>query len=217
MEVSERIAHLGGALVLHGVGGSGHPFTHALHHLVGAPVEEENHFVGHRAVFLLRLRADAGTLAALDIEVEACALRHLARHVVAARPHRENALHDFQRVAHRADVGVRTEIARAVVEQLPCDEDAREWLLHRDLHIRIGLVVAQEDVEPRPVFLDEVVLEEQRLRFGRDDDSLEVGDQVEHHPGLRGPLVLCSEVAPDALAEAFGLANVQHLALSALP
>ena len=73
------------------------------------------------------------------------------------------------------DVGVRAEVARAVVLQPPRHEHARERLLHRDLDVRIRLVVAQRDVEPRAVLLDQVRLEHQGVRLGRDHDRLEIG------------------------------------------
>src|SRR5690349_23786318 len=39
---------------------------------------------------------------------------------------------------------------------------AREWLVQRDLDVRVRLVVAQRDVEARPVLLDEVRLEDRK-------------------------------------------------------
>ena len=52
--------------------------------------------------------------------------------------------------------------------------DAREVLVERDPDVRIGLVVAQPDVEGRAVLLDEVLLGEQGLGLVlRDDESIE--------------------------------------------
>jgi hypothetical protein len=112
LEVAEGVAKLARALEIEPLGGLLHARRDAAHHLVGLAVEEDGDLVDHRPVVLERLVADARGLAALDREVEAGALGHLARHVVVARPHREDALDDVQRLAHPPDVGVRTEVAR---------------------------------------------------------------------------------------------------------
>ena len=62
--------------------------------------------------------------------------------------------------------------------------DPREVLVERDRDVRIGLVVAQADVEARLVLLDEVLLGQQRLGLGVDDERLDV---VDHRPADRGP------------------------------
>ena len=59
------------------------------------------------------------------------------------------------------------EVARAVVLQPTRHVHARERLLDRDLDVRIRLVVAQRDVEARLVLLDQVRLEDERVRLGR--------------------------------------------------
>ena len=65
--------------------------------------------------------------------------------------------------------GAGEERAEEEVALLPIDapreHDARIFLRHRDLDVRIGLVVAKEDVVARLVRLDEVVLEEDRLEL----------------------------------------------------
>ena len=48
----------------------------------------------------------------------------------------------------------------------------------------IGLVIAQADVEARLVLLDEVLLGEQRLGLGVDDERLDV---VDHRHQIRCP------------------------------
>ena len=121
----------------------------------------------------LRLREDARRLAPPDVVVEAGPVGHLLRHVVVARPDGEEPLHHVERAPHGADVGVRPEVARAVVLQPARHPDARKRLLHRDLDVRIRLVVAQRDVEARLVLLDQVGLEDERMRLARHDDRVE--------------------------------------------
>ena len=58
--------------------------------------------------------------------------------------------------------------------------DARELLVEADPDVGIGLVVAQADVEPRPVALDELLLGEQRLGLGLGDEEVDRGDLVDH-------------------------------------
>ena len=57
---------------------------------------------------------------------------------------------------------------------------AREVLVERDREERIGLVVAQADVEARLVLLDERVLGEQRLGLGGDEQELDLVDPADH-------------------------------------
>ena len=57
---------------------------------------------------------------------------------------------------------------------------AREVLVERDRDERVGLVVAQADVEARPVLLDEALLGQQRLGLRRDDHALDVLDSRDH-------------------------------------
>ena len=57
--------------------------------------------------------------------------------------------------------------------------DARELLVEADRDVRIRLVVAQADVEPRPVALDELLLGEQRLGLGLGDQEVDRGDLVD--------------------------------------
>ena len=84
-------------------------------------------------------------------------------------------------------------------------------LLPVDLDVGIGLVVAQADVEARPVALDQLVFEDQRLQLGVGDDPLQVGDLGHQAPGAGFAIGL--EVRPDAVAQHDRLADVDHLAV----
>ena len=53
-------------------------------------------------------------------------------------------------------------------------------LVEGDRDEGVGLVVAQADVEARPVLLDEALLGQQRLGLGGDDDALDVLDARDH-------------------------------------
>ncbi len=70
------------------------------------------------------------------------------------------------------------------------EHHARVLVLDRDGDVRERLVVAEPDVERRPVPLDEVLLEVERLDLAAGDDHLDVGDAVGQDagsaPGCRG-------------------------------
>jgi len=217
LQPHHRVAQLRRALEVERLGRLHHPLLDAAQHLVGAPVEERDDLVDHRAVVGLRLEPDAGGLAAADVVVEAGALRHLARHVVLAGPDREDPLHDVERAAHRRDVGVRPEVAATVAAQLTRHEDSRIRLLHRDLDVRVRLVVPEHHVVLRAVLLDQVLLEHERMRLVGHDDRLEVGDPLDEPAGLRIVGMLGREVAPNPRPQALRLADVQDAARGILP
>ena len=88
--------------------------------------------------------------------------------------------------------------------------DARVVLVERDREVRVGLVVAQADVEARLVALDEVVLGQQRLGLGGHEQEVDLVDAVDHlDRAARDPV---GEVAGDALADRLRLADVDDLA-----
>jgi hypothetical protein len=86
---------------------------------------------------------------------------------------------------------------------------AREILVERDGDERVGLVVAQADVEARAVLLDEALLCQQRLGLGGDHDGLDVRDAGDHLGVAWGAGdVGAREVRGDALADRLCLAHV---------
>ena len=88
--------------------------------------------------------------------------------------------------------------------------DAREVLVEADADVGVGLVVAQADVEPGPVALDEALLGQQRLGLVRGDQELDPLDAA-------GDLGLSArEVRCDPLADRTCLADVEHLPLCAV-
>ena len=184
-EPREGVAVLRRALVVHGRRGRRHPLRDACLDGGRLPVEAGHHLLQVGAIRRDRLPADARRAATPDVVVEAGALRCLARQVVAAGAHLEDALDDLERAAHPLHIGVGPEVARPVRLEPPSHEHARQRLLHRHLHVRVRFVVPEQDVEPRAMLLDQVRLEDQRVHLGRHDDRLDVGDQAHEAPGLR--------------------------------
>ena len=124
---------------------------------------------------------------------------------------RKQAAQELQALMHRRRVRIGAEIARAVLDDAPRDEDARELLLYRDLDIRIRLVILEADIVARPVLLDEVALEDQRLDLARRHDELEIRDFRDHRTHLRRVVAAALEILPHAVLEHDGLADVDDL------
>ena len=95
-----------------------------------------------------------------------------------AGPVREDAVEDVERLANLLRVRVRAEVDDAAAMPLAREHDPRVLVLDGDGDVRERLVVAEPDVERRPVALDEVLLEMERLDLGIGDDHLEVGDPL---------------------------------------
>ena len=90
------------------------------------------------------------------------------------------------------------------------DVDARIFLV-RQLDVRIGLVVAQQDVEARLVLLDEVVFERQRFFFVIDQDVVDIARFRDEGAGLGVGELVFLEVAADAVSQDLRLADVDDL------
>ena len=173
--------------------------------------EEVDHAVDALAVVLPGDVADAGRLAALDVVVEARAAAAPPRLRTRAGAEHEHLREHLERRAHALGVGVRAEVGASGAVALAGEVHARIVLVERDRDERIGLVVAQADVEARPVLLDEALLGQQRLGLGGHDDAFDVLDAGDHlrvagaarHLGL-------GEVRGDPLAHRLGLADVDH-------
>ena len=95
-----------------------------------------------------------------------------------ARPVAEDAVQDVERLAHLLRVRVRAEVDDAAAVPLAREHHPRVVVLDRDGDVRERLVVAQPHVERRPVALDEVLLEVQRLDLGAGDDRLDLVDAL---------------------------------------
>ena len=130
-----------------------------------SPSRNSHSSVDELAVRHLVDLADARPGALLDVEQQArpaepLVLVELRR---AARADREAAQQQIERVADGVGVGVRPEVAGALALAAAHHHRPRPLLVDGDRQERVALVVAQPDVEPRVVLLDERVLEHQRL------------------------------------------------------
>ena len=170
--------------------------------------EEVDDAVDHPPVLLLVDVADARRLAALDVVVEARRAAAPPGLRALAGAEQEDLLQQVERAAHLLGVRVRAEVGALAAVALAREVHAREVLVEGDRDVRIGLVVAQPDVEARLVLLDEVLLGQQRLGLGLDDEVL---DRVDELAQLDEPARgRAREVRGDALADRLGLAHVEH-------
>ena len=137
-------------------------------------------------VLLLRDVADAGRLAALDEVVEAGAAPGAARLGPVAGAVLEDLAEQVERLAHPLGVAERAEVGAPAAVALAREVDARVVLVEADPDVGVGLVVAQPDVEQRPVALDELLLGEQRLGLGLGGDEVDLGRPGRPFRRLRG-------------------------------
>jgi hypothetical protein len=179
--------------------------------LAVAPGEEGHDAVDRLVVLLARDVADAGRPAALDVVVQARRARAPPRLDALAGTEEEDLAQQVERAAHALGVRVGPEVDAVAAVALAREVDAREFLVHRDRDERIGLVVAQADVEARAVLLDEVLLGQQRLGLGGDEHELHPVDRVDHLVGAARDRV--GEVAGHPLLQRLGLADIDDLAL----
>ena len=204
-------------LELERVAGLVHLLVEAVEHRRGVAVEEGDELVDERHVLVVVDGADARRDALLDVRVEARATEALVAVELAlgARADRERAQQQVERLADRVGVGVGTEVADALALGPPHHHGPRPLLVEGDREVRVGLVVLQPDVEPGPVLLDEVVLEEQRLDLVAHRDPLDRVGGVDH---LRGsaPSRPVAEVRHHPAAQALRLAHVEHAAVGVL-
>ena len=123
----------------------------------------------------------------------------------------EEPVDQFRRAVGGGGREERAEIEGAVLLHLAGDEHLREGVLPGQLHVRVALVVPQQDVVRRPVLLDEVVLQDQGLQLRGADHELQVPDPRHQPPGL-GVQLLGVEVALHPVAQHLGLAHVEQRA-----
>src|SRR5262249_31449096 len=128
------------------------------------------------AVLLAGDVADTRRLAALDVVVEARDAGATAGLPPLAGPGLEELPQQLAGLAGalRARVGAEVQACRPV--SLAGEVDARELLVEADPDVGVGLIVAEADVEARPVALDLLLLGEQRLGFGLGHQELDRGD-----------------------------------------
>src|SRR5206468_3852091 len=206
---ADLVAIRGRLFVVLRVGGCVHLVAQAADHVVFAPLEEQ-HGVRH-VLGVLPGRDQAGARLGAAVElVQQAGARAVLEHRVLAGAQAEHALQEVDALAHRVGVRKRAEIAVLPVLRAAVEAEARE-LVPGDGQVRIGLVVAEQDVVARREALDEVVLEQQRLALGTARRHLDAGKLRQHHLDARARGLLV-EIRADPLLQVPRLADIERLA-----
>ena len=112
-------------------------------------------------------------------------------------------------VLHRR---IRPIVFRFGIVLFPHQKQAWVPFVNRELAEGVGLVVLEQDIVARTVALDELLLQNQRLRFGVRDDQGDIMDQRDHDLDAEGVVCGRLEVGAHPLAEGLGLADVEDVA-----
>ena len=211
---NQPVTHTRGALVLHRRGRRLHLGIEPLDDRVGVTFEEVAQLADQLPICDLADLTHARAAALLDVEQQTRPPKPLmfVELAGAAGANREAAQQEVERVADRVCVGVRSEVLGALALATTHHQRPRVLLVERDRQERVALVVAETNVEPRPVLLDEAVLEHQRLDLVADLDPL---DRLGRRDHLRGPRVHVAwilEVVGKALPKAGRFTDVDHTA-----
>jgi len=149
--------------------------------------------------------------AALDLVLQA-GPRAVSEESVRALADTEQALHLLERRAHRRRAGIRSEAAPILASHAAVEVHPRIGMRIVQEDVGIALVVAQQHVVARPVRLDEIVLQQQRLGLGACHADLDVRHPADQGLGL-GVMRSAAEIARHPRLQRPRLADVEDLAI----
>ena len=210
LERPDVVAQPGGPLEVELGGGALHLLGQAGHEPAGLTGHEVAEVLGDLAVARGVDPADARGAALVDVAEQAgpADLAGPLEHPGGAGAHREDPQREVEGLADRPGVRVGAEVPGALALGAAHDLGPRVLLAQGHREVRVGLVVAVLDVEPRVELLDPRVLELERLDLGADDGPLDAGPGAHHGRGavVQGGDVL--EVGGQPLPQVLGLADV---------
>ena len=178
----------------------------------------QKHFhVAHS--FLIGLRSgqilNAGSQTAFDVVLQTRA-RVKSCQVHLARGDQKMPVDQVRDAIRKIRGKVWAIVLAAIFAQPPRHIHPRPALAQGQLHIGIGLVVAQQDVEPRLALFDEVVLQRQSLFVVGNNDVIDIDGLAHQSPGLGVLPSSLMKVAGNPAAEILGLPHVDDLTLGVL-
>jgi hypothetical protein len=209
----QPVAVGGGPLELLGGGRLRHLPLEVPLHISIATREEVHDRLDVSPVLLALDVAYARRLAALDVVVEARNARASPGLGPLTGPVLEQLPEQVERLPHAAGARERPEVDAAGAVALAGEVHPGELLVEAHADVRVRLVVAQPDVEPRAMALDELLLRKERLglRLGDEEvDRRHPTDEVEPAP------MRAREVRRHPFADRGRLAHVQDPALGVL-
>ncbi len=184
-----------------------HLFPDFGHHFTGPALQKQHGRLDVGGIINFADEPDAGGAAATDLMQHAWT-RAMREHRVLAGAQLKDLLQHGHAFAHGPRTGVGSEIAMLPVEPAAVKAQLRKCLA-RDAHVRVGLVVAEEDVVARLVRLDEVVFKQQGLALGARNRGLDLRHLRQHqHDACRVRAAL--EIACHALPEILRLADIER-------
>ena len=154
--------------------------------------------------------AHAGGRALVDVAEQAGASAVLGalEHAIRTGAHRKDGQQGIQRLADGPHLRVRAEVAHALVALTAGDHGTRVHVVDGHGQVRVGLIVAEGDVEARRILLDPGVLQVQGLHLAGYHGPFDAGSGVHHRVGLGSQRLGRGEVAVEAIAQVLGLAHV---------
>ena len=158
---------------------------------------------------------DAGAEAALDVVLQAGA-GMVAREVDLAAGQEEAAMDEVDDAMGEVAGEIGAVVGAAVFAQAAGDEDFGIAVAEGELDVRVGLVVAKQDIEAWLALLDEVVFKGEGLVLVVDEDVVDVDSLAHERAGLGVGLGAFEQVGADAGAEVLGLADVDDFAVGVL-
>ena len=155
--------------------------------------------------------SDTGRRTLLDVSEQARPAGRLMAAIlgIGTGANRKRAQEQIERLPDRIGVCVRPEVLDSLAALAAHHHGPWPFLVGRDGEVREALVVAEPDVEPRLMLLDERVFEHDRGDIVRGDDPLDGCCGGDHR--LRLEWQICGKVIRDSLAKRLGFADVQDL------
>src|SRR5690606_11311872 len=216
LQSPDAVSQVGGLLESHLGGESLHFIPKKLDQLLRVPVEQFLYLLDGAVVILLRLVPHARCRALLNVILEARLVLACGdgiwREIQIAGSQLEDRSDRVKHKLHVLHVRIRPDVGRPILPQIARREDSREAFV-LDADVRVALVVAQIDVVARLELLDEIILEDQRLRLGVGHDDLDIRDLVDHHGEAAIARPALVEIGAHPAAKVLGLADVDHLAV----
>ena len=126
---------------------------------------------------------DAGAEAALDVVLQA-GTRMVTRQIHFAGRNKEVAVNQIDDAIGEIGGEEGSVVGATILAQAASHVNSRKTLAQSEFHVRVGFVIAQQDVEARLLLLDEIVLECQRLFIIGDDNVVDVDGLANERPGL---------------------------------
>ena len=127
-----------------------------------------------------------------------------------ARSERKNFSNQRKSFLNGKPACIRSEVARAVLNNSPRQNYSRKFFGKRQLQIRITFIIFETDIVARAIFLYQIAFQNQSLDFGRRYYRLEVGDFGNHCFDFRAVIFIRLKILADSIFQHNRLADVNN-------